>query len=77
LSKGTAVREKVLKKAVLMFRTPTFCSKELQSNILGEYDDSNFVRNRIFSLLNMIARTIVKSNLQPRATPGFTGIALG
>jgi hypothetical protein len=45
-----------------------------------QYDEkelSHFVRTKEFSLINRIARTIIKPIFQPRAAPGKTGIALG
>jgi len=35
------------------------------------------VRNKRFSLINVITRTVFVCIYKPRATPGFTGIALG
>jgi len=65
------VRAKMLNKA------NTFSRTELRDIMCREKETIHFVRNKKFSYLNLFTRTISTPVLQPRATPGFTGIALG
>ena len=56
------VREDSMNKAKNPFRT------ELQDTIFGKHKVISIVRNKIFSLMNVIERTFLMSVFKPRAT---------